>query len=456
VTSWLADVQQWITSANARTSSTFARLSQAQQRVTAELERAALQLGSKAARDVPTADPEFHKRVIDAVRAERFDRLSVKEQRYAARQFAHLTSGEMQPLLSHCPADRLANRSSYTTVLCVSPDSIRVLHSVLRAQELVASDGPARLARALRASSIEEARATLGENGFDSSWGFTANVVAHWLYAHHEASDAFTLAWSSLQQDPVLEAMLLPPVAGKSTSWFSGENRPARVRPSLEANAVTTAALIRAAYKTGAYDAHWSAFTEGLLRSVFGDPRMPPDSEGWQRLKERDTPAYERFLEQLITEDLTVFFEHAMKKEQRRKRFWLSYLKSVRRTVCILDRSTHSDVTKHRAGADAKLSAAISRARKFTTRSEGAQAFCLYFDSFVVVEYSLKGNAAYVYDRGVFEREYERLIYSDACAHPNELKNQSLATRRIRHMGELWEHGAFHALAELGIRPDPR
>lgn len=467
----MAELRERVAQANTRTASAFATLGDSQRRVAAQLDRVIVQLGRVADAKERATDSGMRARVLDAVRDRRFDTLSIREQRYAAKQFTDIAPAAMQQFLAAAPRNWPAfaseclrrwddfgtvnDRSAYTRLLCLAPNTMGFLHRPLRPQELVASDGPARLAGALRVNGLIEARDTLQQWGFDSTWGFTSNSVASWLHHNHDKANAFSLAWQALVQDRVLEAMLLPPMSGKPISWFTAENRPARVQRSIEAQATAIAGLIRAAYATGAYDAHWGALTEGLLHSTFGDPRIPPDSEGWLRLKRRDEPAYQRFLEQLITEDLSVFFDHAM-EDPRRKAFWLRYLKSVRRTVCILDRATHARLKTQLAGANEKLGAAISRARQFRGSRSGAQAFCLYFDSFVVVEFSTQGNAAYVYDRATFEKNFERVVYADACPNHNALKSQRLAHDRILHMGDSWERATRDVLLRLGIYQDRR
>jgi hypothetical protein len=188
---------------------------------------------------------------------------------------------------------------------------------------------------------------------------------------------------------------------------------------------------------------------------------MPPESRGWSKVKTFDEPAYLKFLELLISDDLEIFFAHAM-TDVRRKNFWLMYLKSIQRTVCILDRGAYARLTKHLAGADKKMAAALSRARQFTTKGgpSSAQAFCLYFKSIVIVEFSETGNAMYVYDRGVFEQSFQPDIYKNKnknknkCNGHSSLKVQRLARERIIHTHANWEAETRGALSRMSIVPD--
>jgi hypothetical protein len=263
--------------------------------------------------------------------------------------------------------------------------------------------------------------------------------------------------FTAAMRDVVLEAMLLPRVrrvtGSDLKSWSSEVHRPARIRSVTYANAVFIAALLRAAARSAADANHWSVFTESLLRSDFGDPRVPPESPGWTEVKRVDRTSYDMFLEALISEDLEIFFAHAM-QDPRRRQFWLRYLKSVRRTVCILDNVTHERLSRQFAGADKKMSAALSRARRFAKRGRTAipQAFCLYFDTCVVVEFSQTGNAAFIYSRDDFERTFERDVRIGALEGPEDLKHQSLRLERIIHQGPNWEQNADEKLHRLGIQ----
>jgi hypothetical protein len=465
---WIATLSEKVAQANVRNGSLFAKLRDGRREIAQRLDRTVAQLGRVAeAKDRP-ADTLSHQRVVRALRERAFETLSIRERRYAATLFADIGADEMQRFLETYPRnwrsfvaacfrrwdefDQVERRAAYTRLLCVAPPTVTFLHQVARPQDLVSSTGPGVLGRSIQANDLIELADVLRHRGFDLTWSFTANAMAAWMAERTQLSGAFDRAWAALSRDRTIEAMLLPPLARSSSSWFSSEPRPARVRQSTAAHATFVAALIRAAYSGGAQNASWSAFSETLLRSTFGDPRIPPDSEGWKKLRHRDEPAYQRFLEQLISEDITVFFEHAM-TDPRRKAFWLSYVKSLRRTVCILDLGTHERLTQKLAGAETKYAAAISRARKFTSR-KCVQAFCLYFDRIVVVEFAETGNAARIYTRAHFEEKFEQVIYKNKCRDHGALKTPIAQLpgvgERILHTAN-WESDTEDKLRELGI-----
>jgi hypothetical protein len=468
---WIATLSEKVVQANARNDSLFAKLRDNRHEIAQRLDRTVAQLGYVAeARDRP-ADALSHQRVVRALRERAFETLSIRERRYAATLFAEIGAGEMQQFLETYPRnwrsfvtecfrrwdelERVAGRAAYTRLLCLAPATVPFLHQVARPQDLVTSTGPSGLGRSMQANDLIELADMLRHRGFELTWTFTAHAMAGWMAEHSQLSRAFDRAWAAVSRDRTVEAMLLPPLARTNTSWFSREPRPARVQQSTAAHATFVAAMIRAAYNGGAQNASWSAFSEKLLRSTFGDPRIPPDSEGWKELRHRDEPAYQRFLEQLISEDISVFFEHAM-VDPRRKAFWLSYVKSLRRTVCILDLGTHERLTQKLAGAETKYAAAISRTRKFTSR-KCVQSFCLYFDRVVVVEFAETGNAARIYTRAHFEEKFEQAIYKNKCRDHGALKTPVAQLtgvgERILHTAH-WESDTEDKLRELGILRD--
>jgi hypothetical protein len=411
----------------------------------------------------------LHDRVLKALRTRRFQELSPREQRHTAKQFRHATPAQMQEFLAIHPANWLGfatecfrdfeqlsespEFAGYTRLLCLAPPSVAFVHHLGRPQDVVGISGPTNVARKIKGANVCEARNALQGRGFDPAWSFTAVALAMWTKLFVDKGATFGRVWGDVARDLVVESMLLPRLEGR-LSWFSPEPRPVRVRGALAGSAVVVASLIQAAFASGVDPSQWSDFTERLLRSEFRDPRVPPDSLGWSKVRGFDPAAYNQFLEHLISEDLEVFFNHAM-SDLRRKQFWLRYLKSIRRTVCVLDRSKHDQLTRQFAGADKKLTAAISRARQFTRRtaSGGVHAFCLYFDSIVVVEFSETGNAAQIYQRAEFERRLGQPIHANQVSDHAKLKQPGLALERILHMGDEWEYKAQLQLQEQGIYP---
>ena len=107
---------------------------------------------------------------------------------------------------------------------------------------------------------------------------------------------------------------------------------------------------------------------------------------------------------------------------------------------------------------DQKLTDETARAalgRVVCTRSrnlDGTCAFCLFFDDIVMVEFSIKGNAGYLYDRRAFEQRFSARLQSGEIDTPASLKGKA-AESRLVHRGE-WQPKMELALLQRGIRSD--
>lgn len=468
---WLAGLQLRINDANRRLVSTFANLQAERKRISDGLDTVIDRLARvSAAREQATAS-QLHDRVLQAFQEQRFEHLTLREQRYAAKRFESAQPQQMQRFLAVHPSswepfarecfrrwDELAsspNQSAYARLLCLAPNTVAFVHQGVPLPDLVGPSGPTLLARTIKARELSPARVELHGRGWDAGWSFTAIALAMWTRLCADAGETFDSLWSAIADDLIAEAMLLPRLPSQLRSWFSERLRPARIRGGVSANAVFISSLLRAAIRSGVGPTNWSSFCEALLRSEFRDLRVPPESTGWAMVKRFDPDYYQRFLELLISEDLEVFFDHAM-RDPRRRKFWLRYLGSLRRTTCILDGSTYERLKRQLAGAEKKMAAALSRARQFSTRggSASAQAFCLYFDNVVIVEFSETGNAAYIYGRADFEKHFERAVHDNQLRDHNKLKMLNLSRDRIIHSSTNWERNTTRALSQLGIYPD--
>jgi EH signature protein len=469
--SWIDALRGQVAGASARSDSMFAKLHDERRQLGAQMDKLLDRLGNAAVAREAKVDSHLHERVLDAIRTGRSQTLSPREQRYGAKLFEHVSPDQMKALLHAQPScwqrfatecfrrwevlDETPDRTGYARLLCLAPSSVSFLHQAGRPQDLVTRDAPATVAKLVPGNDLVQARLALYQRGFDPSWSFTATVLAMSLRLRASQRGLFGTTWESLKRDLVSETMLLPRMPDRKQSWFAEQPRPARIRGSTVASAIVVATLIRAAYASEVDPVHRSEFTEKLLSSEFKDPRVPPESTGWAKTRTYDAPAYLRFLESLISDDLEIFFAHAM-TDVRRENFWLRYLSSIRRTVCILDRSAYARLRATLAGADKKMAAALSRAKQFTTRggASSAQAFCLYFDSVVIVEFSETGNAMYIYDRRVFEEQFQADIYSNRCSGHAGLKVQRIAKERLVHTHANWEAETRAALNRMGISPD--
>lgn len=465
---WLAGLQLEVTEATTRMRSAVVGALTRRDAARAEVERALLRADTSAAARARPLPVDRHGHIVAAVRSRQFQVLSVREQRYAARQFRDVTAAEMQTFLQECPGNWKAyatacfsdwegfreapDRPGHERLLCIAPRTVSFLYASGQPQRIVVESGPATIATVAEGTDLAQVRAWLTQRGFEPTWSFSALCLSRWATRQLGGPLSFRNLWSELGRDLDAETMLLPPRVGLRQSWFSEAPRPARMRSGVTARANLVAGLLRSALRAGADPEAWGGFIEVVLNSEFGDPRVPPLSAGWSRVSKLDEPTYLGFLSMLTADDLKVFFQYAM-SDGAREKFWLRYLHSIRRTSCVLDRETHERLTRHFAGADKGLAAAIARARQFRRSAAGVQAFCLYFDHHVIVEFSDTGNAAWIYKRADFERLMQAEIDANRCLDHNHLKQRDLLLDRIVHRTG-WESRAFGRLYELQIAPD--
>lgn len=462
---WLADLRTHVERATAELTSTVAGLERDRQRVATTLTKAIEDIGHKEHARAVAVDTERDARIADAFARNRYETLSVRDSRAAVKRVGMAKPWQLRRLLETFPAgwptfvseclrrfddwSEGPEAKDYIALLAQAPSDAMPLRTYGKLEDVLLPGGPSLVSRKLTAQTLSAALIELRQLGFDPRWSYTAGALAAWArFVYRGGADNL---WTGVRQDVALEAMLLPRRAAPNetnASWFSKSPRPPGVRGGIAANAWFLSALLR-----GGGD--HTLLIDFLLASELGDLRRPPESRGWAKLREIDPESYRGLLEGLISDDLNVFFDHAM-HDRDRKRFWLRYLSSVRRTICILDQATYARLTRELGGAEKRIAGAISRARRFTTRGgrDEPQAFCLYFDTVVVVEFSITGNAAHIYDRGKFEKSFENDIYRDRLAEPSDLKDPGRARERIVHNTN-WQINTEEKLAEVGILPDP-
>jgi hypothetical protein len=143
-------------------------------------------------------------------------------------------------------------------------------------------------------------------------------------------------------------------------------------------------------------------------------------------------------------------------REDDRERFWLRYLGSIRRTFCVLDPNAYEVLERKLSGASEATRSALGRVvRTRSTPIDASSAFCLFFDDFVMVEFSVVGNAGYLYDRRAFEREFLPTIQDGCLTSPASLKNKQAAAFRLIHRRD-WQVEMDMQLLSRNVRSDPR
>lgn len=181
-----------------------------------------------------------------------------------------------------------------------------------------------------------------------------------------------------------------------------------------------------------------------LAEPRFGDPRLPARRTNWDTVEK---PALERFIGWLARNDLLFFFQFVISHDdQGRKEFWLDYIDQVEDSNVALGEMDAKRLESQVTASERQRVSSYSR----LTGDLYASVFLMKFrDGTVVVEYSKRGHAMYVYD----EKDFNRIaggIRKPRVSDGN-LKDRSQAERIVHRLG--WEVTARQVLARRGIRP---
>lgn len=330
------------------------------------------------------------------------------------------------------------------------------------ALKLMASrEGASIAASKVEGSTVGEVRQTIVEDWrLQPSWSLTPHILVAWM--HRFAAKPQGLLESAREladsRGVSLRALVLPPPANPSTGRGTAPN-PATKGPWPLGSALSqvraVAALLEARFSGSRSldEATFGMLEPLLLRSTFGDPRAVTVSDGWKEVRKLVERPYDEFFQSLVREDLALFFGHLMRADDR-ERFWLRYLGSIRRTLCVLDPEGLSILDRKLTGAPESTRAALGRVVQ--TRwghTDKACAFCLFFENHVMVEFSVVGNAGYLYERHTFEQVFLPRISHGTLDSPAALKDQRRTKHRLFHGGR-WQQVMSEKLLQLGIEAD--
>ena len=188
---------------------------------------------------------------------------------------------------------------------------------------------------------------------------------------------------------------------------------------------------------------------EGLKRigiDRLGDPRVARNT-AWLGVRDQ---ARAEFLKWLSREDIVFFFEHVLPRgsdPHGRKDFWLKYVGRVRRSrplLCEGDRvrlQNYERRSQHKIGHYGGIDGSSS-------------AFLLDFGELLVAEFSVKGNACYIYDRsGAASIGANAGFWSPDPFSVASLKRRPPAIDKMTHHPVVWREKMTNLLARYGIRP---
>jgi len=406
-------------------------------------------------------DHELQARVADILARRKYDDLTRRELKFATSNLKHASfdrvvelvearSDAWDPLVigyfrNWESLEQFAALDGLVQLLTRAPMTAAIVPRVHPRESYLGREGPKKLGLRFGTRSLRDLWALLDRLGMRKSWQFALHAVAWWVDNRSQVS-AIDELWGELATIPEVAIQLLPTLSVGRGAWFKGTA--GATGPAPRASARTLVGILRSILRSSGGLSETVATS--LLASELGDPRLAGESLGWQRARETDRTVVEAFVSQLVREDLALFFEHAM-RDPARARFWLRYLPHIRRTVTLLTPSAHDELRGRLAGAQDGARSALLRTRRFR-RDQGVSAFCLYFDRMVIVEFSVTGNAAYVYGRAHFEQLLGPRIDKGGITAFDQLKVRGPGIERILHHSG-WQVDTAGFLGRYGIEP---
>jgi hypothetical protein len=400
--------------------------------------------------------------------------LSARESRYVILSFSEFTPNRLAALIKLRPYLTRAfmrqmllqwesslmrhDWDEYVQLFRDCPRSEAPIETPISVGEVAARDGAKNAAAAVVGRSVAEVYRTVVEEWrLQPSWSLTPHVLIEWMRRRVGARDALNASVGDLcaVDGDALRTLLLPPEASTMARRHSPTVK-GLAHGSRTVQIRTIAVLLDGKFGRGsAVNATAFGALEPLfLRSTFGDPRAVTISDAWKEVRALASESYDAFLQGLIRDDLALFFRHLMQADDR-ERFWLRYLGSVRRTICVLDRDAYWHLERQLAGAPEMTRAALQRVIRTQSKNvDGSCAFCLFFDKFVMVEFSIVGNAGYLYDRGVFEERFASRLLRGELPSPGSLKDRAARARLIHRRD--WQSVMEFELRRHGIQRDRR
>jgi hypothetical protein len=148
-------------------------------------------------------------------------------------------------------------------------------------------------------------------------------------------------------------------------------------------------------------------------------------------------------VERLIAADMELFFNQSAFNDDRR-RFWLQYKREVSSTLFCFSNATKRALQAKLQGTMSAES--VRRARDMHPSSGSVDAFCLFFPTLVVVEFSEIGNAAYFYT----PEEFTEVLPKSGQVMFRHLKRRDDFGQQMKHM-QGWQAKFRAELRQFGI-----
>jgi len=214
--------------------------------------------------------------------------------------------------------------------------------------------------------------------------------------------------------------------------------------PGALHHAVSSLILSRAAEKSESFQQTLRNYVRHHAR--LGDPRLRQCMPNW---RDMEAEAQQRFLSWLAKESIIFFFDTILPRNdenRRRADFWLRYHSRMSDFQVAISEHDYWKLTANKSSSPLPLHSRVSQ----SSTSAFLMKFKGHGGDYVVVEFSETGNAAYIYDRALFESTNVNLRTPQFQLNRHLKHDRRLD--RILHLGA-WESPARRKLAELGIWP---
>lgn len=433
----------------------FAGASTAQGQLKRALEtaetRTALREVQREAHIIKQVDPEQVRRLCKEGRASDLSRL---EQAVVVAQFAAFGPAVIATALQAFPhlrprfarrllrdwgvPEREAKWDALVDAGGLSDTDVGIRGLPLEGAALLRADGPARVVATLAAQEADVLLGALTASGLKADGPFVATCLIAWFERGRQAGRSLSRSLRWVLETPPVRSQLVPRRRDTEEKGAANSRHP-----------INFAALVLRAHRERLVDDQgYEAFAAVLTgpHCEFGDPRLDSVHQAWATIKEREPAGYQALIERLNSEDLQFFFDKTMSGATDRREFWLRYLKTIRRTHCVLDKKSVAEIRLSKDVLPERLRQAFQRSGRFKGNDE-ISAFCLWFDEYVVVEFSKKGNATYVYTLAQFDKWVRPHLQQPWGV--SELKESSVA--KTWNHNENWERRFRDRLSELGI-----
>jgi len=209
--------------------------------------------------------------------------------------------------------------------------------------------------------------------------------------------------------------------------------------------AVSSLILSQSAERSESFQHTLRSYVQSCRR--LGDPRLRQCAPNW---RDMEADAGQRFLSWLAKENILFFFNTILPRNdenRRRADFWLWYHKQIKDFQVAISEQDYWKLKANKSATDLPLHSRVTHA----STSAFLMKFQGYETEYIIVEFSETGNAAYIYERAVFESRNVNLR-TPSFDLKRHLKHEGHKHPRILHLGT-WEYTARQKLAELGIRP---